>query len=338
MIYPPFLQRGDRIGITAPSAGVAPEDAAAFDLSLSHIHAAGFRTHETANVRAASTAAPAFKGTVSATPAERAAQLNALFADKETRMIWCAGGGDFLLDMLPYVDLNAAAANPKWVQGYSDPTSLLYALTTVADIATIYGANAGGFDMTTLHPSLCDNLALLRGDVPPQHSFDLYEGSRADRVENGGWALSAPVKWETPHGAVKAQGRLLGGCMDCLSDILGTPFDGTAAFLERYGADGVLWYFDIFALSAETVYRTLWRMRECGWFEHAVGAVFGRVCFPSSPLGVTYSDMIAAALPDLPLVLEADVGHVPPRMTLVNGALATLTAENGKGTLTMELK
>lgn len=336
MIYPPFLKPGDLIGITAPSAGVAPEDAAAFDSSLAHLHRAGWRTRETANVRTASHAAPAFHQTVSASATERAAQLNALLRDDETRMIWCAGGGDFLVDMLPHVDFDAAAAHPKWVQGYSDPTSLLFALTTTCDIATIYGANAGGFDMTTLHASLTDNLALLGGTPLVQHSFDLFEKTRTDRGTDGGYALSAPVFWETPHGAVQVRGRLLGGCLDCLSDILGTRYDGTLAFLDKYGADGVLWYFDIFALSAETVYRTLWRMKERGWFQNAVGAVFGRVCFPSSPLGLSYRDMISEALPDLPLVLEADVGHVPPRMTMVNGALATLTAENGKGTLTMD--
>lgn len=328
MIYPAFLQPGDTIGITAPSAGIDPPDHPALDLSLSHLHTAGYRTVETPNVRAG--------GMVSASAPERAAQFNALLRDDAVRMIWCAAGGDFLLDMLPFIDWNAAAAHPKWVQGFSDPTSLLYALTTIHDIATVYGTNAGGFDMTTLHPSLTDNLRLLTGEPLTQHRFDRFEAVRSEREETDGYALSAPVVWETPRGAVNVRGRLLGGCMDCLSDVVGTRFDGTAAFLDRYAADGVLWYFDVFALSAETVYRTLWRMRECGWFRGAVGVVFGRIFLPNSPLGVTYRDMIERALPDLPLVLEADVGHVPPRMTLINGALATLTAAGGDGTLTME--
>lgn len=331
MIYPPFLKPNDLIGITAPSAPIGEADVAGFDLSLSHIRAAGWRTQETPNVRALSTAAPAFKGTVSSPAAERAAQLNGLLGDREVRMVWCAGGGDFLVDMLPLVDFDAAVNDPKWVQGYSDPTSLLYALTTTRDIATIYGTNAGGLDVETLHPSMTDNLALLRGDIPVQHSFDVYSRWSDEGVTH-------PVFWETPHGDLQVQGRLLGGCMDCLLDILGTPYDGTAAFVEKYKADGILWYFDVFALSAEAVYRTLWHMKECGWFRHAAGVVFGRVCFENSPLGLTYRDMITAALPELPLVLEADVGHVSPRMTMVNGALATLTVRDGKGTLTMEWK
>lgn len=327
MRYPAFLQSGDCIGITAPSAGVDPADEAAWALSLSHIHQAGFTTCETADVHTG--------GLVSAPAAERAAQFNALLADDRVRMVWCAAGGDFLLDMLPFVDWEAAAAHPKWVQGFSDPTSLLYTLTTVWDVATIYGTNAGGLDMTALHPSLRYNLRLLRGEIATQHSFDRFEAVRADRQPLSGYALSQPVRWETAAEPLEVRGRLLGGCMDCLSDILGTRFDGTQAFLERYAAEGVLWYFDVFALSAETVYRALWRMQACGWFRGAVGVVFGRVCFPNSPLGVTYEEMISRALPDVPVVLQADVGHVPPRMTLINGAQATLRVQGGQATLDM---
>ncbi len=323
MIFPSFLKPQDIIGITAPSAGVDAEDHAAFDLSLSHLCRRGYRTQETASVRAG--------GVVSAPAAVRAAELNSLLCDPAVRMVWCAAGGDFLLDMLPHVDWQAAVRDPKWVQGYSDPTSLLYALTTVYDIATIYGNNAGGFDCVQLPPDAAYALSLLEGDIPPQHSFESF----THRFRDEG---AQPVFWETPRGSVKAQGRLLGGCLDCLSDVLGTPYDGTAAFIQRYKEDGILWYFDIFALPAEAVYRTLWRMRENGWFTHARGVIVGRVCFPSSQMGLSYRNMIEQALPDLPLVLEADVGHVPPRMTLINGAMATLEVADGCGCLRMSLR
>lgn len=323
MIYPAFLRTGDTVGITAPSAGIRTSDLAGFDLSLSRIAAAGYRLCETANVRK--------EGAVSSTAAERAQQLNALFHDRDIRMIWCAAGGDFLADMLPFVDFDAAAEDPKWVQGYSDPTSLLYALTTTRDIATVYGVNAGGFDTADLHEWQRYSLALPSGTLPVQHSFAAYHREIQGKTEEH------PVVWETPHGEVHAAGRLLGGCLECLYHILGTRFDGTADFLRRYRGDGILWYFDIFSTTAEEVYLALWHMRELGWFDGTVGVMFGRVCFPGSFLDMSYREAICAALPDLPLVLEADVGHVPPRMTLINGALATLDAADGHGTLSMKL-
>ncbi len=323
MIFPPFLKPQDLIGVTAPSAGIAAEDHAAFDLSLSRIRAMGYRVCETASVRSG--------GIVSAAADVRANELSALLRDPAVSMVWCASGGDFLLDMLPFVDFEAAVKHPKWVQGYSDPTSLLYTLTTRHDIATVYGANAGGFDEETIPAHAQYALNLLGGTLPPQHSFETFTHRFRDEGEQA-------VVWETPRGDFSATGRLLGGCLDCLSDILGTPYDGTADFVERYRADGIVWYFDIFALSAEATYRTLWRMRECGWFDTARAVMVGRVCFPSSFMDLSYREMIEQALPDVPLVLEADVGHVPPRMTMINGALATLEAKDGKGTLTMRLE
>lgn len=319
MIYPPFLNKGDLIGVTAPSASV--HDEAEFDLSLQNIRAAGYRVTETAGVRG--------YGDFGAPAARRAAELNALLHNPEVRMVWCATGGDLLAEMLPLADLDMQ--DPKWIQGYSDPTSLLYAVTTTRDIATIYGTNAGGFDTPALQQWQQYSLDLLGGRVTPQHSFNTYERK---------WdAEPTPqaVFWETPHGEVNVQGRLLGGCLECLLNIVGTRFDGTAAFMDRYGKDGILWYFDVFAMKAEEVYLALWHLREAGWFRHAAGVIIGRVGFPSTMLGMSYLEATLRALPDLPLALEADVGHIPPRMTLINGALATLKAADGRAALEMKL-
>ena len=43
-------------------------------------------------------------------------------SDKEVSAIICVGGGDFLLEMLSFVDFDKIKNNVKWLQGYSDPT------------------------------------------------------------------------------------------------------------------------------------------------------------------------------------------------------------------------
>lgn len=327
MIYPKFLRPGDTVGITAPSAPIGEGKRDSFALSLSHLKAEGYRIVETPSVYG--------EGWASAPGDVRAAELLSLVGDPEVDMIFCATGGDFLIDMLPYVDFEAIRRNPKWIQGYSDPTGLLFPITTGLDVATIYGCNAGGFDMEELHSSLRDNLALLRGEVREQKSFALYERSKGD----GAYNLTEPVRWETPNGPVDVQGRLIGGCMECLCDLIGTPYDHAADFAARHREEGLIWYFDVFALKAETVYNSLWHMKQAGWFEGARGFLFGRVLFPGTFLGMSYEEAALRALGmDVPIVMEADVGHVSPRMTLINGSLAHLTARDGKGTLRMELK
>lgn len=328
MIYPKFLKAGDTVGICAPSSGIGESDFAEFDNSLSNLRSEGWKIKETASVRSGLDE--------SAPPAVRGAEFNELARDKEINAILCASGGDFLISMLPYVDVEAIKSDPKWIQGYSDPTGLLYYVTTALDIATVYGVNAGGFWMKKLHPSLSDGIKILKGDIPVQHSFYLYESNRSDR--DGGYALTEKVEWLTPNGSVNASGRLLGGCMDCICDIIGTRFDKTLDFIERYKEDGIIWYFDIFAMKSETVHNTLFKMKDMGYFKNAKAFVFGRVCFPSSFTGMSYIDASMKILGDAPVIFDADVGHVAPKFTLINGAMAHVASSEGKGTLEMFLE
>ena len=45
------------------------------------------------------------------------------------------------------------------------------------------------------------------------------------------------------------QGRLLGGCLDCLSNLAGTKYDKVAEFNEKYKEDGVIWFIESCDLS-----------------------------------------------------------------------------------------
>lgn len=329
MIYPKFLRPGSRVGVCAPSAGYEPEEWDSLDRAENQLKKQGWKVEETPSVRAG--------GAESAPGRVRAAELNSLLARTDIDAILCAAGGDFLLDMRPFVDWEQLRRNPRWIQGYSDPTGLLYPITTVLDLATLYGPNAGGYDMPVLHKSLKDNLSILAGSIPVQRSFARYE-TVADRGGEDGYTLTQPVQWRTLAGEVQVSGRLIGGCMECLSELIGTPYDGTRNFLDRYGDEGILWYFDVFALRAEQVYNTLCHMAQAGWFDHARGFLFGRVMFPGTELDMTYEAALRKALNGYPVVFDADIGHVYPAMTLINGSWATLTCKDGRGQLEMELK
>lgn len=43
---------------------------------------------------------------------------------------------------------------------------------------------------------------------------------------------------------INMQGRLLGGCMDCLVNLLGTEFDKVKEFTEKYQDDGIIWFWN----------------------------------------------------------------------------------------------
>lgn len=327
MNYPKFLKDGDTIGICAPSAGVGKK-IEQFEKSIRNLKKEGYKIRETESVRN-----PYYPSNIAS---KRGEEFNELLKDKEVNMIWSASAGDFMVEMLEYIDENAIKENIKWFAGYSDPTSLLFHLTTNFDVATLYGNNAGSFDMTEVHLSLKNALSILKGDIVKQNSFEKCERERLEDMD--GYNLDTDVFWETPNGKIDIKGRLIGGCIDCLNTIIGTKYDGTAKFIEKYKEDGIIWYFDNFALKAEDLFYSLWNMKEAGWFKYAKGFVFGRTMFEGSMLDMTYEDAITRALGyEVPIILDADIGHVAPKFTIINGALGHFRAENGKGSLEMEI-
>lgn len=327
MLYPRFLEKNDIIGITAPSQGVG-DHLEAFKKSIKTLEEYGYKIKETASVRN--------KGMVSTTGEKRSQELEEVITDKNVKMIICASGGDFLLEMLPTINWKNIKQNPKWIMGYSDPTALLYITTTKLDIATIYGCNAGSFDQTNLHECLKNNLKILSGNIITQESFDLYQKGWLE--ESDGYNLTEPVYWEDLNGEVNIQGRIIGGCLDCLKDIIGTPYDYTKKFIEKYKDDGFIWYFDVCELSVEEFYRTLFQMKEAGWFEYIKGVVVGRVAVPRCFYkDFSYQDALKKIFPNIPLIFNADIGHVPPKMTIINGSIAKVTCKEGKGAISQTL-
>ncbi len=328
MKYPKFLENNSVIGITAMSAGVG-RDNESFDLSIKNLNDNGFKVVETDSVRVDSF--------VSNTGEVRAKELDELVCNDKVGMIMCACGGDFALEMLPYVNSENILKHSKWIMGASDPTSLLYYVTTKFDIATMYGFNAGSFDMRKLHESNKICFEYLRGNLVKQNSYDLYESDRTSRTLDG-YALDSKVVYENINGNMNITGRIIGGCIDVLKDLIGTKYDGTKEFIEKYKDDGIIWYFDNFALSSDDFYRTLIQMREAGWFSYTKGILIGRVMYPQIGFDLTYQEALKKAITDIPIVFNVDIGHVPPKMMIINGAIAHVECCVGKGSIEFELK
>jgi len=337
MIYPKFIKKTDTIGVTAPSDGIIEAvDVKRLGYAIDNFNKKGFQIKETPNVRTST------KGKSSSSIIQ-ARELETLFLDKEIKMIICASGGEFLLEMLSYVDFEVIKNNPKWLQGYSDPTGLLYTITTNLDIATIYANNFGAFGMIPWHKSMEDNLEILKGSKRKQESFDIYAQNKTELITGSeSYILDDIVKWENLRGEkeITFSGRLIGGCIDILTEIFGTRFDNTKNFIEKYKEDGIVWYFDNFELTSEGLIRTLWKFKDNGWFNHTKGIIFGRSARESSYYDISFKEAILHVLGELeiPIIINADIGHVSPRMTIINGAIAHVACKDNKGIIEFELK
>ena len=331
MIYPRFLQDNSTIGICAPSAGVGHK-IDSFDQSLKVLKQQGWKTWETEHVRVDD-----LRG---GTASQRAQELTALFLHPAVDAVFAAAGGDFLSEILPHLDWEMLREHPKFFCGTSDPTGILYPLTTICDIATVYGVNAGSFDTTVLSasgeavlPDYLENaLRILKGEDVVQESSRLHLGVAPFLAPDGPLVFDTPTVCASDTEELHVTGRCIGGCIDVLKDLVGTCYDRTSDFISRYREDGFIWYFDNFALSSAALYRTLLQLRYAGWLspEHTRAVLVGRTCFETEEAEMTYDDAICMAFPDIPVIRNLDIGHTDPHFTMVNGAMADLDWINGR--------
>ena len=326
MIYPSFLKEKDIIGITAPSSGVGHK-LESFDLSINNLKK-HFNVIETESVRN--------NNEVSNTSEIRGKEFNELLTNKDVKCILCASGGDFCISSLDYINFDLLNDIINWIEGYSDPTSILYYITTKYDIATIYGNNAGSFDQIKLHKSLNYNIELLLGNIDKQERYDLYESVRTEN--NGGYNLTERVIYKNINGSVFESGRIIGGCLDVLCNIIGTKFDYTKEFIERYKNDGIIWYFDIFSLTVEDLYNKLYQFKYAGYFKYTKCVIVGRILFKNGFTSYTYEHVLKEVLPDIKIIYDFDIGHVPPKMTIINGSYVTVVSNDNEAYLETCLK
>lgn len=337
MIYPKFIKENDCIGVPAPSAGAHKmEKQNKFNNAKKRLESLNYKVILSNNIFKCE------KGR-SASNIDRAKEINEMFENTNINMILCATGGDFLVEILPYVDFEIIKNNPKLVAGFSDPTGLLYPITTKYDIATIYGQNFSALGVEELHQSQKDFLEIIKGNIIKQNSYDLYEDEYPETITGlEGYNLTKEVYWNTLNNKpVSLKGRIIGGCFDLIAELAGTKYDGINEFNEKYKEDGIIWYFDNCELSKEETIRTLWKLNELGYFKYTKGVIFGRfgvnTTYYDYDVKTCIEDSVLVKL-NIPIIYDADISHKMPCLTIINGALAEINVKDGKGQVSFELK
>lgn len=339
MRYPENLKLGDTIGICAPSGGIKePEKIEKLELAKKALEEMGYKVIETANVRCEE------KGR-SASAQIRAQEFMELYENREVKLIIFATGGDFLCEMLDYLDWEKIKKlPPKWMQGYSDITGISYLFNTMLDIPTMYCQTIKDYAMKPLFRNLTDALDIMSGKEVLQNSFEMYENQWSEELvlPTASYNLTEKVEWKNVLGGdkIQFQGRSLGGCLDCVMSYIGTKYDNVKNYIEKHKDDGIIWFLESFELGTATVLRTLWQMKNAGYFENCNGIIFGRPLFVREDYGVTFNDTVKEFFKDfnIPVICDADIGHKSPQLAIVNGAILNITSESGKGIVKTYLK
>ena len=142
VLKPRRLEPGQTVGITAP-AGCIEEDAVVW-AAIETIRSLGFQVKPGATL---------FRrhGYFAGTDAERAADLNALFADPTVDGIIALRGGYGCSRLLPYLDYDLIPRQPKVLMGYSDVTALLNGIHARTGLVTFHGPIADQL-LHAVHP------------------------------------------------------------------------------------------------------------------------------------------------------------------------------------------
>lgn len=123
--------------------------------------------------------------------------------------------------------------------------------------------------------------------------------------------------------------------MDTLCKLLGTRFATVESFLNKYKQHGFIWTLESCEMAAPDIYRTLWQMRECGWFKYCNGIIIGRPDGYKDKRDFTLIDALNQGIGDLgvPVIYDADIGHIPPQIQIINGAIGKVEYADGKATI-----
>jgi muramoyltetrapeptide carboxypeptidase len=181
---------------------------------------------------------------------QRAADINAMFADPEVDVVQSLQGGYGSAETIPYLDFDLIAENPKLFVGYSDITALHTAFLRKTGLATIYGNGLAGVgDPDTTEFTRKRLLATLSGAADaevPRDPDDPYV-----RAIHGG----------------KATAPLVGGCLWLLVQSMGTPWE--------FDLDGAIFFFEDVKLPPYYLDGFLTQLRLAGKLDNVAGVVVG---------------------------------------------------------------
>lgn len=267
--------------------------------------------------------------TLAANPALRAVDLHQAFADPDIAGVVSTIGGDDSIRLLPHLDLELLAANPKVFLGYSDSTITQMALLR-AGVASFYGpAIMAGFgENAGLHDYLVEGVR--RTVFEPVAPLPWPENHDGWTVELLDWADPAnqqrvrelrPMTGWRWHGGTARDGRSVVGCLEVFDFLRGTEWwpslEGRVLFLETSEEQP----------PPENVTYLLRTLALTGELERLAGIVFGRPGGADLPVEdhTRYDDAILRTvrdehgLHDMPVVTNVDFGHTDPIWTVPQG-------------------
>lgn len=280
---------GDTLGVIAPAS---PFDRQKFHDGIRFIEKLGFSTYcpEAIFEQQQYLAGPDYL---------RARTLNEMFANPDIKGIICARGGYGTLRIIPQINFDIIAENPKLFIGFSDITVLLNMLLSICGLVSLHGPTVASFASASSQTKKSFR-RIFSADpeliVTPRHPEIVCPG--------------------------QASGILAGGNLTTLCHLAGTPyepdFSGMILLLEDTGE------------SPYRIDRMLTQMNVAGCFDGIKGVILGsfKDCGEIALVYRIFKEIFSKK--DIPVLAGFDIGHDEPNLSMPFGVAAVLDTENGK--------
>ncbi|MCP2015315.1 muramoyltetrapeptide carboxypeptidase LdcA involved in peptidoglycan recycling [Deinococcus sp. HSC-46F16] len=336
-IRPPRLRAGSRVAALSLSSGFVTEVMGRYHAGVRQVAAEfGWKVVAAPN---------ALRGPeyLDRNPQARADDLHWALQNPDIHGLVSVIGGDDSVRLLPFLDLDLIRAHPKVFLGYSDATVTLTQFLR-AGVMAYHGpalltdlAENGG-----MHPFVAEGVRRTLVDEP--RPFDLapapeWTQARMDWADEGAQAVRRPFQpgdgWVWLQGEAPAEGHLMGGCLEVLDMLGGTP--GWPA--------SDLWHGAVLALETSEdvppprqVGYWLRNYAAQGLLAGAAGLLLARPRGYTPEMVVELSGWVRRVLreagrEDLPVVANVDFGHTSPQLTLPLGGRARLDPAAGRVTV-----
>ncbi|MGN0728233.1 LD-carboxypeptidase [Treponema sp.] len=329
---PPSIQKGCTIGVTAPSFGCTTEPyISRFKCAKTQLESAGYK------ISAGETVFKSDGKGISTDPRTAARELEEFYCSGSNSAVISAGGGELMCETAGFIDFEKIAAAPaKWFMGYSDNTNFIFPLVTKCGVAAIYGPTITGFGKKWQETELY-SIGLLEGKIKETSGFEKFQlpendNSSTEKIEEQTYCLTEkkiirlfPQENEQVH----FSGILLGGCLDVLANLCGTHLDCMKEFNKNSGP--VIWILESCDGNPAEIRRQIWHLKSADWFENAAGFLVGRplASLGKTLFGIDQYNAVTDILADLevPIVMDADIGHVDPVVPIAMGLQAEVSAD-----------
>ena len=284
------LEKGDFIGIVAPSDYIEEKDLEYINASISLMEILGFKVKFGRHI---------FENNLKygTAPQKRAEDINMLFKDKEVKAIFCAKGGEDSNSCLDYLDYELISNNPKIICGFSDNTSVLNTINKKSNIITFNGPT---FKSLT-----------------SWGTDDAYKEVIEKFVEAKNTLGRDDDEYETIKEGT-ARGKLVGGNLSLFTKLVTGKYKvdvkGKILFLEELGVES----------SPEKVNSDIYYLKQNGVFDEIAGLWIGNYEHPSkiSLEEIIYNAIGAEA--SYPIIKSNNFGHINQKSIIPIGAEAKI--------------